>query len=54
MKRATFWFAEGDLDAIARLQRVFDVPGLSGTPDKSAIVREAVRRLAAEYLADEA
>lgn len=51
VRRATFWFADEDLEAIAGLQRVLDVPGVSGVPDKSAVVREAVRRLAAELLA---
>lgn len=52
VQRATFWFAKSDLELVERLQRVVDVPGLSGVPDKSAVIREAVRRLAAGLLTD--
>lgn len=50
VKRATFWFTEEDLAAITSLQRVVSLPGVSGVPDKSAIVREAIRRMAADHL----
>jgi hypothetical protein len=50
VKRATFWFAEKDLETIARLQRVLNLPGVSGVPDKSAVVREAIRRLSTDLL----
>lgn len=45
VKRATFWLTEEDLAQIEDLQRIIDVPGVPGVPDKSAIVREAIRRL---------
>jgi hypothetical protein len=50
VRRATFWFTDEDLEAIASLQRVVNVPGVSGVPDKSAVVREAIRRMAADHL----
>lgn len=52
VRRATFWLTERDLETIQQLQRVVDLPHTSGVPDKSAIVREAVRRLAANALKD--
>ena len=50
VKRATFWFTEADLESIGQLQRILTVPGIAGAPDKSAVVREAIRRLAADLI----
>ena len=50
VRRATYWLTEDDLDIVTRLQRVLVLPDAPGVPDKSAVVREAIRRLAAEKL----
>lgn len=47
VRRATFWLTDEDIEQIEALQRVVEVPGVPGIPDKSAVVREAIRRLAA-------
>ncbi|MBP8953126.1 MAG: hypothetical protein KBI47_12090 [Armatimonadetes bacterium] len=46
VRRATFWLTDEDIEQIEALQRIVEVPGVPGIPDKSAVVREAIRRLA--------
>ena len=53
VRRATYWLTEEDLATIERLQRVLDLPDAPGVPDKSAVVREAIRSLAARALGSE-
>ena len=50
VRRATYWLTEMDLQLVERLQRVLDLPDTPGVPDKSAVIREAIRRLAAHSL----
>jgi len=45
VRRQTFWLTEADIEALEDLRLRVRVPGLSGVPDKSALVREAIRRL---------
>lgn len=46
VRRATFWITEGDMRLLEDLRGRLRLPGVPGVPDKSAIVREAIRRLA--------
>lgn len=50
VKRATFWLTNSDLETLVALQRAVDIPDARGVPDKSSIVREAIRRWADEVL----
>ncbi len=50
VKRATFWLTEADAELLEALRTRVDVPGMSGVPDKSAVVRHAIRTLAEREL----
>jgi hypothetical protein len=47
VRRATYWLTDDDLETVMRLQRVLRLSDTPGVPDKSSVVREAIRRLAA-------
>jgi hypothetical protein len=46
VRRATFWITDDDMRLVEELRGRLRLPGVPGVPDKSAIVREAIRRLA--------
>jgi len=45
VRRATFWITDEDMRLLEDLRGRLRLPGVPGVPDKSAIVREAIRRL---------